>query len=45
MSPTGLTAVRMTLQSESLIIYSDKKEMSDFHGTVAVDPVKMLQQK
>ena len=26
-------------------IYSDKKETSDFHGTVSFDPVKMLQQK
>ena len=26
-------------------IYSNKKETSDFHGTVYFDPVKMLQQK
>ena len=26
-------------------IYSNKKETSDFHGTVSFDPVKMLQQK
>ena len=24
---------------------SEKKETSDFHGTVSFDPVKMLQQK
>ena len=28
-----------------LDIYSNKKETSDFHGTVSFDPVKMLQQK
>ena len=28
-----------------LKIYSDKKETSNFHGTVSFDPVKMLQQK
>ena len=26
-------------------IYSNKKERSDFHGTVSFDPVKMSQQK
>ena len=26
-------------------IYSNKKETSDFHGTVSFDPVKMSQQK
>ena len=26
-------------------LYSNKKETSDFHGTVSFDPVKMLQQK
>ena len=26
-------------------IYSNKKETSDFHGTVSYDPVKMLKQK
>ena len=26
-------------------IYSNKKETSDFHGTVSYDPVKMLIQK
>ena len=26
-------------------IYSNKKETSDFHGTVSVDPVKISQQK
>ena len=26
-------------------IYSNKKETSDFHGTVSFDQVKMLQQK
>ena len=26
-------------------IYSNKKEASDFHGTVSFDPAKMLQQK
>ena len=26
-------------------IYSNKKETSDFHGTVSFDPAKMLQQK
>ena len=26
-------------------VYSNKKETSDFHGTVSYDPVKMLQQK
>ena len=28
-----------------LKIYSNKKETSDFHGTVSYDPVKMLKQK
>ena len=28
----------------SCIIYSNKKETSDFHGTVSFDPAKMLQQ-
>ena len=28
-----------------LIIYSNKKETSDFHGTVSFHPVKMSQQK
>ena len=28
-----------------IVIYSNKKETSDFHGTVSFDPVKMLQQK
>ena len=28
-----------------LLIYSNKKETSDFHGTVSFDPAKMLQQK
>ena len=28
-----------------LYIYSNKKETSDFHGTVSFDPAKMLQQK
>ena len=27
-----------------LNIYSNKKDKSDFHGTVSFDPVKMLQQ-
>ena len=27
------------------VIYSNKKETSDFHGTVSLDPVKMLQKK
>ena len=31
--------------SKPIIIYSNKKEKSDFHGTVSFDPVKMLQQK
>ena len=26
-------------------MYSNKKETSDFHGTVSFDPIKMLQQK
>ena len=26
-------------------IYSNKKERSDFHGIVSLDPVKMLQKK
>ena len=26
-------------------IYSNKKETSDFHGTVSFDPVKIMQQK
>ena len=26
-------------------IYSNKKETSDFHGTVSINKVKMLQQK
>ena len=28
-----------------IIVYSNKKETSDFHGTVSFDPVKMSQQK
>ena len=28
-----------------LLIYSNKKEASDFHGSVSFDPAKMLQQK
>ena len=28
--------------TKSLHIYSNKKETSDFHGTVSFDPVKML---
>ena len=28
-----------------LLIYSNKKDMFDFHGTVSFDPVKMSQQK
>ena len=27
------------------VIYTNKKEMSDFHGTLSFDPVKMSQQK
>ena len=27
------------------IIYSNKKDTSDFHGTVSFDPIKMSQQK
>ena len=27
------------------ILYSNKKDMSDFHGTVSFDPIKMSQQK
>ena len=27
---------------KALIVYSNKKETSDFHGTVSFDPVKML---
>ena len=27
------------------ILYSNKKEASDFHGTVSFDPVKISQQK
>ena len=27
------------------LLYSNKKETSDFHGTVSFDPVKILQQK
>ena len=26
-------------------IYSNKKDTSDFHGTVFIDPIKMSQQK
>ena len=29
----------------SLLIYSNKKDTSDFHGTVSFDPIKMYQQK
>ena len=36
---TGLSYLRVTE------IYSNKKETSDFHGTVPFDPVKMSQQK
>ena len=28
-----------------MLLYSNKKETSAFHGTVSFDPVKMLQQK
>ena len=27
------------------IIYSNKKDTSDFHGTVSFDPIKMFRQK
>ena len=27
------------------LIYSNKKDMSDFHGTVSFDPIKMSQQE
>ena len=27
------------------IIYSSKKDTSDFHGTVSFDPIKMSEQK
>ena len=33
------------IRNDKVIIYSNKKETSDFHGTVSYDPVKMLQQK
>ena len=33
------------IKAGSQYIYSNKKETSDFHGTVSFDPVKMLQQK
>ena len=33
------------LADNCYVIYSNKKETSDFHGTVSFDPVKMLQQK
>ena len=32
-------------QKRNTYIYSNKEETSDFHGTVSLDPVKMLQQK
>ena len=28
-----------------VVIYSNKKDTSDFHGTVSFDPIKMSQQK
>ena len=31
--------------SNACKIYSNKKETSDFHGTVSYDPVKISQQK
>ena len=34
-----------TYTGTPLEIYSNKKETSDFHGTVSLDPAKMLQQK
>ena len=37
--PNGITLPRI------LFIYSNKKETSDFHGTVSFDPGKMSQQK
>ena len=33
------------LQNQKHVLYSNKKETSDFHGTVSFDPVKMSQQK
>ena len=41
--PRGINAYKHLLCS--VLIYSNKKETSDFHGTVTFDPVKMLQQK
>ena len=35
----------MKVNAYILYIYSNKKETSDFHGTVSFDPVKMSQQK
>ena len=32
-------------EPQVVYIYSNKKETSDFHGTVSFDPVKILQQK
>ena len=40
-----LEAVNKLCINAGWLIYSNKKETSDFHGTVSFDPVKMLQQK
>ena len=40
-----LLDINTTAKCQEKIIYSNKKETSDFHGTVSFDPVKMLQQK
>ena len=43
--------VLLSTKNESLLklmgkkIYSNKKNTSDFHGTVSFDPIKMSQQK
>ena len=34
-----------TFQMPLVVIYSNKKDTSDFHGTVSFDPIKMSQQK
>ena len=43
--PTTRPAFCQDDAGKTFNIYSNKKETSDFHGTVSFDPVKMLQQK
>ena len=39
------TVLYESYRMDVLLIYSNKKETSNFHGTVSLDPVKMSQQK